>query len=76
MKIKLGAAFYYTMYHQNGLYNLLVNDRSQNSTPLQKAVEKPELIRIVRSDRRGIAFTYHVCIPLHMHIIAPKKSSK
>ena len=43
----------------------------------QMAVEKPELIRIVsnvESDlTEEVAFTYHLCIPSHMHIICTKE---
>jgi hypothetical protein len=43
----------------------------------QMAVEKPQLIRIVsnvESDlTEEIAFTYHLCIHLHMHIICTKE---
>ena len=43
----------------------------------QMAVEKPQLIRIVsnvESDlTEEIAFTYHLCIPLRMHIICTKE---
>jgi hypothetical protein len=48
----------------------------------QMAVEKPQLIRMVsnvESDlTEEIAFTYHFCIPLRMHIICTKekKTSK
>jgi hypothetical protein len=43
----------------------------------QMAVEKPELIRIVsnvESDlTEEVAFTYHLCLPSHMHIICTKE---